>query len=380
MSKLFTLCLVVIAAILMGSGPAEAAPRYNITALDKLPGTLDSLAFGLNDVGQVVGDSRFDRSGHIGQSRPVTWDASSGPSDFIIPVELWADSQVGGSAADINNHGVVVGRYGSGAGILLPTPRVPCGRGFVWDSVNGRRDLGLEPLGNSQAVAINDAGQVVGTSEVLTTVDIEGEPQNLFIPRAFIWDGTIGIRDLGDLGGFGAFANDINSLGQVVGYADNAAGGERAFIWDSVNGIQELPTLSGASSRATAINDAGLVVGGEFGFGGFLWDATNGIRTIPIGGNDINNFGQVVGGPVGDVAIWDEMNGVQRLIELIPNNTGWQLETALAINDAGEIVGFGQLNGEVRGFLLTPVPEPSSVILAILTLLTAVSCYRTFSA
>jgi probable HAF family extracellular repeat protein len=120
---------------------------------------------------------------------------------------LWIDPLIGGSALDINNHGIVVGRYGSGSGIPLPGPGVPFGRGFVWDSTNGRRDLGLEPVGNTQAVAINNLGQVVGTSEVLTTVELEGNQVQLFIPRAFLWDETNGIQDIGTLGGMFSFGN-----------------------------------------------------------------------------------------------------------------------------------------------------------------------------
>ena len=57
----------MVAAGFVLCGVAHAAPQYSVTALNKLPGTIDSLAFGLNDEGQVVGDSRIDRSGHIGQ-------------------------------------------------------------------------------------------------------------------------------------------------------------------------------------------------------------------------------------------------------------------------------------------------------------------------
>ncbi len=214
------------------ASPALAAPRYNIVALDVLPGGLDSIAFALNDVGHVVGQSTLDRSGHIGQSRPVVWDYSGHPT------ELWSDSLIGGSLRGINNAGQIVGRYGSGSGIPLPTAGVPYGRGFVWDSTNGRHDLGLEPVGNSQALAINDSGQVVGTSEVLMDVEIEpGHVVPQFIPRTFICDEANGIRDLGTLGGIGAFANDINASGHVVGYAQTSDFKERAFIWDATNGM-----------------------------------------------------------------------------------------------------------------------------------------------
>jgi len=39
---------------------------------------------------------------------------------------------------------------------------------------------------------------------------------------------------------------------------------------------------------------------------------------------------------------------------LIPKNSGWYLECAQGINDAGDIVGFGTINGSTHAFLATP--------------------------
>lgn len=52
------------------------------------------------------------------------------------------------------------------------------------------------------------------------------------------------------------------------------------------------------------------------------------------------------------------------LISLVVNGSGWTLREALAINDQGQIVGYGVgPNGFRRGFLLTPVPLPAAVYL-----------------
>jgi hypothetical protein len=37
--------------------------------------------------------------------------------------------------------------------------------------------------------------------------------------------------------------------------------------------------------------------------------------------------------------------------------SGWTFSNALAINDAGQITGFGGVGGQARGFLLTPIPD-----------------------
>ena len=39
---------------------------------------------------------------------------------------------------------------------------------------------------------------------------------------------------------------------------------------------------------------------------------------------------------------------------LIPKNSPWYLQNASSINDAGEIIGWGTINGEVHAFLATP--------------------------
>ena len=40
---------------------------------------------------------------------------------------------------------------------------------------------------------------------------------------------------------------------------------------------------------------------------------------------------------------------------LISSRLGWVLNTAVDINNGGQIIGSGTLTGQVRGFLLTPI-------------------------
>jgi probable HAF family extracellular repeat protein len=57
------------------------------------------------------------------------------------------------------------------------------------------------------------------------------------------------------------------------------------------------------------------------------------------------------------------------LNDFLPPDSGWTLIGASAINDQGQIVGYGQHNGQTRAFLLTPgqvvpaVPEPGTLTL-----------------
>jgi hypothetical protein len=49
------------------------------------------------------------------------------------------------------------------------------------------------------------------------------------------------------------------------------------------------------------------------------------------------------------------------LNDLIPTDSGWELTAAESINDAGQIVGAGKLDGLTRAFLLTLVANPDPI-------------------
>ena len=69
------------------------------------------------------------------------------------------------------------------------------------------------------------------------------------------------VTDLGTLGGGGSQAGAINNRGQVVGSAYTASGDYHAFLWEDGE-MTDLGTLPGGSfSFAQAINNRGQVVG-----------------------------------------------------------------------------------------------------------------------
>ena len=181
-----------------------------------------------------------------------------------------------------------------------------------------------------------------------------------------------------------SFAFGINEEGQAVG----ARGPARTPLCrpmrlraDRTPCCGKRTTRSPISARsrevpettATSINDRGEVVGTALLSDGtvhaFLWSRQRGMQELGLPGDDfvsvagccqtINNRGEVVDfsfpGPLGGgrAIVWVDKVTVD-LNTLIPAGSPWYLHLASSINDAGEIVGWGTINGEVHAFLATP--------------------------
>jgi probable HAF family extracellular repeat protein len=163
---------------------------------------------------------------------------SMGPALATIPAYTAVDLGAGqnSQALAINAAGQVVGSFVHGGNT----------RAFLWS--NGvLSDLGTLGTGiqeTSRALGIDSAGNVVGSAS--------------FAPgstdHAFLWSKGV-MRDLGTLGdpSGSSQANAINAAGQIVGVSSAAKLGHiHAFLWQ--NGVMtDLGTLGGGYSNALAI-------------------------------------------------------------------------------------------------------------------------------
>ncbi len=241
-------------------------------------------------------------------------------------------------------------------------------------------DLGTLGGSSANANGINDAGQVVGTSK------LAGDAAN----RAFRTAPNKPINpvtdNLGTLGGANSTGAAINRSGQVVGTADSSllhpngsSGVRRAFRADPGAAMVDLGTLAnplvgGANgfnnSGANGINDDGNVVGFATVPADLCGSVSHAFRTgpnTPIGGA-FSNLGTLVPFPnagcrsstayginsanltVGDSATnpitgfpnyafrYSLLLGMQGL-----STMGGRDAVAYAVNDAGEIVGRGDV-------------------------------------
>jgi probable HAF family extracellular repeat protein len=255
----------------------------------------------------------------------------------------------------VNSAGVVVGTSNL-ADMSMP---LQYNRAFITQAGVPADLLSGTAANNSTAIAINDAGQVLGTN----------------ITGSFLWQGgTAAALFPASMGKAAALAAN----GAVAGNGADA----KAFLYKDGT-ITPCGTLgTGASSTAAGINDAGDVVGSALiapvvggqpaenhAFvcrAGAMTDLGTLYGAGTSGANDINNQGEIVGqnSDTANVvrgstshAFVHRGGHMINLSDKIPTGSSFTALTyAFAINDAGQIIGRG-VKGDAAhsyAFLLTP--------------------------
>ncbi len=328
-------CLVVLVFLVSISACASDV-RYAITDLGPIS------ALSISDAGQVAGCSE--------DYYPLLWN------DGTI-VQLQPSSQKGFAYA-ISKGGQVVGKTASAArngGMVAATWDL---QGHVTYLSTGSAEHG------STAHDINDQGLIVGCFM-----------DSNWLGHACYWQG--GVRtDLVPPYGRQSLVRSVNNVGDILVEAWDTR--SRMYIYRQGEYLPVLVDVDGISGFGVSdINDKGVVVGAA-GFRDntsvpFIWQ--DGVTTLlpKAAGMDrssilaTNNSGTMVGFgwsnrlEAARACVWTGQQ-VSYLDDVISPGTGWALEYAKGINDHGQIVGYGTLDGVRHGYLLTPLPEPASCL------------------
>ncbi len=265
--------------------------------------------------------------------RAATWTEKSGLHEIELPEGFTAAEATG-----INASGDVIGFATKGDS--KPSNAFRVHEKFIL----------LSPE-KSEAAAINDSGDVAGKSA----------------DRLIVWFGSKA-APLGEC--CGGIIRGINSRGQGVGELNNKDGRYDAFTWDAAHGTKLIIPPHAVMSTAVAINNAGHVIVQAFTPNAIYLreqgrftpvQLSNEVANQPLALNDCD----VIVGEFGAASdfyhafIWDRKQGFRDLNQLISAD-GWRLESALDINNRGEIVGIGDHGNESDvGFLLVPETSPA---------------------
>lgn len=319
--------------------------RYTVTDLGTLGGNT-SYAYGINNLGQVVGKSNVGGLGHV-----FLYTPGSGMTDL---------GNIGGgtcnaTASGINDNGQIVGSFTNDSNQT---------RGFEYSPGIGVTYIGTLGGLSSSASSINDNGEITGWADTSSGY-----------AHAFVYDSNSGIKDIGTLGASSSWGFAINSSGQVAGVSNLSNGNRHAFLYSPGSGMTDLGSLAnGMPSAGFGINDSGQVVGwAERNYSAHLVIDSPGGQMMDIdqldgkdSGNAINNNGDIVGTYhiTSDHAFIYSDGKMKDLNTLIDPSSGWTLTSANDINTLGQIVGTGTNSyGQTHAYLLMPTPEPSSLAL-----------------
>ena len=282
---------------------------YNDSGFNVVEQHLWTTIYAINDSGDIVGD--FADIQQYPWQNPIPADIRS-----FYTYEGQSFEPLNGfpykadRLKDINNLGVVVG---------YDQVKQDYSTNRIWEDTVIYQEDRRERLfinNDNKAEAINDIGQIIGYSDDTKQSFIYG-------------DGTVTVIEKLPEHRYN-IAQDINNLGQVVGHYGivKTVGGNlsaEAFLYsDGI--IQDL----GIDAYETGINDNGQIVISSKGSKPFIYQ--NGVLT-----------------------------NLNSLINSEFRNAGWYLQSAVEINNKGQIIGQAWFQGENRGVILSPPSTPSYI-------------------
>ncbi|MGA2914728.1 MAG: PEP-CTERM sorting domain-containing protein [Sedimentisphaerales bacterium] len=368
--------MMLVAGLMAGMvvESAMAATRYTLTGLDV---GADSDAYGISDSGYITG--RVYQKDYPGFDHMFRWDGSAGFGGLQFIPELSLDNVFGSCGYAVNNNGMVVGACNVG-GVEHP-------QAVASEDAHQMYALwGLPGVNISYAFGVNNWGTAAGMLNAHA------------IATGYELETTLV-----------SYAYDITDGGKVVGKALNTAGTSwKGLLWTLGDGIMRkilMPADGYTNSDARGINEIeNRAVGNSFvdwdnqqatvwTKSGLDWLGVTTGTTLPYLDADsntysfayeVNNDNLIVGTSGGDISniythtacLWEEAGlgsyDVYNLNSLVDNMpSGWTLNDARDINAGGQIVGIMSYGyGDTyRAFVLNPVPEPATICLFALGVL-----------
>jgi hypothetical protein len=275
-------------------------------------------------------------------------------ADFMFQSFDVPGAAKGTFAGGLNDSGAIVGYYTDSAGVQ---------HGFLRSPAGAYTTLDPPGAGASGASGIASSGKIVGSYSftgvsglgfvlsggTYTTINVPGSTQT----------SALGISPSGTI--VGSYSNSSGDHGFLLSGADLTT-----FDYPGPHTIFPI-----------GVNDSGQVVGYLDTSLGFMLDS-KGFTTLTVPGSQatfatgINNLGQIVGYYTKGPNIGPTTHGF--LLDGSGNYTTFDAPGAtgtgtipFGINNKGQVTGYYfDANGNVHGFLATPVPGPSTLTLAVL--------------
>jgi hypothetical protein len=330
--------------ILGGNDLGYRAVRWSATSstvseLGNLGSDANSVAqdygVAINTAGTVAGYADKYSGGNFLGQRATRWGATVNTATELGNLGTDANGVANSKAFAINTSGTIVGyaeKYVSGANDGW--------RAVRWNS-SGTTATELGNLGTTttglaydQALAVNDAGTIVGSADMYVGGQFRGT-------HAAMWSATgTTATELGNIGtdltGVSySQADAVNAAGTAVGFANKYVSGnirgKRAVRWNA------------GSTIATELGNLGTDANGVTQSESF---SLNGIGAAVGYANMFNTQGL----SIGQRAVLWRANGIAiNLNSLIDPASGWVLNKAIAVNDMGWITGIGTYDPDGAG-------------------------------
>ena len=364
------------------SGVALSAP-YDIVELGGLDGNY-SIAYNISETGIAVGTANgpLKEDGSREFYAHATKFQESGNQDLGVLTDGTVSEAIG-----INSNGVAVGyanvvteeELENGSTVLRENTFAVTFDGAVAALPE------LENLSQTKAYAISDDSLIIGHGLYDVDPEDDADPTD----RGFIYNSTeqtyFMVPALVDEAERKSYLTDINNTGKAIGFADASVPDSSQYTVQSFivntndnNAITEIPTKDNRATFAHGINIHDEVVGSVYISGtrnnqeAFYYDAQSGSDELTFLGffrsdftdsraKDINDNGQIVGRALVSAPTLNEFAAfiyedgeMKNLNDLIACDSGWKLTEATSINNAGQIIGFGVKDGDIKAFRLDP--------------------------